>query len=108
PLIETAQSVTVMTAEQIRDQGAEALQDAQNYAAGVRSDDYGLDSRSDNSNVRGSSPTTYLDGLRTNYQNYTTTARTEPYTLERIEVLRGPASMLYGQGRPAGVVYLVS
>jgi len=108
PLIETPQSVTVITADQIRDQGAQGLQEALNYAAGVRSDAYGLDSRSDNFNVRGSSPTTYLDGLRTNYQYYTSTTRTEPYTLERIEVLRGPASMLYGQGSTAGVVNMVS
>lgn len=108
PLIETPQSVTVITADQIRDQGAQGLQDALNYAAGVRSDAYGLDSRSDNFNVRGSSPATYLDGLRTNYQYYTSTTRTEPYTLERIEVLRGPASMLYGQGSTAGVVNMVS
>lgn len=108
PLIETPQSVTVITADQIRDQGAQGLQDALNYAAGVRSDAYGLDSRSDNFNVRGSSPATYLDGLRSHYQYYTSTTRTEPYTLERIEVLRGPASMLYGQGSTAGVVNMVS
>ncbi|WP_397474555.1 TonB-dependent siderophore receptor [Pusillimonas sp.] len=108
PLIETPQSVTVITADQIRDQGAQGLQDALNYAAGVRSDAYGLDSRSDNFAVRGATPTTYLDGLRTNYQYYTSTTRTEPYTLERIEVLRGPSSMLYGQGSTAGVVNMVS
>ena len=73
PLIETPQSVTVITADQIRDQGAQGLQDALNYAAGVRSDAYGLDSRSDNFAVRGATPTTYLDGLRTNYQYYTST-----------------------------------
>lgn len=108
PLIETPQSITVITADQIRDQGAQGIQEALNYAAGVRSDAYGLDSRSDNFTVRGSSPVTYLDGLRTNYNYYTSTTRTEPYTLERIEVLRGPASMLYGQGSTAGVANMVS
>lgn len=108
PLIETPQSVTVITADQIQDQGAQGLQEALNYAAGVRSDAYGQDSRSDNVMVRGSSPITYMDGLRTNYNYYTSTTRTEPYTLERIEVLRGPASMLYGQGSTAGVVNMIS
>ncbi|NYT70463.1 TonB-dependent siderophore receptor [Pusillimonas noertemannii] len=108
PLIETPQSVTVITADQIRDQGAQGLQDALNYAAGVRSDAYGLDSRSDNFMVRGASPSVYLDGLRTNFDYYTSTTRTEPFTLERIEVLRGPASMLYGQGSTAGVVNMVT
>jgi iron complex outermembrane receptor protein len=108
PLIETPQSISVITRDEIRDMGAQGLQEALNYAAGVRSDAYGLDSRSDNFRIRGSSPTVYLDGLRTNYNYYTSTTRAEPYTLERIEVLRGPASMLYGQGSTAGVVNMVT
>src|SRR3546814_10860079 len=40
PLSETPQSVTVVTSEEIQDQGATGLQDALNYAAGVRSDAY--------------------------------------------------------------------
>ncbi|NYT85232.1 TonB-dependent siderophore receptor [Pusillimonas harenae] len=108
PLSETPQSVTVVTSEEIRDQGATGLQDALNYAAGVRSNAYGLDSRSDNFRIRGSEPSVFLDGLRTNYNWYTSTTRAEPYTLERIEVLRGPSSMLYGQGSTAGVVNMVT
>jgi iron complex outermembrane receptor protein len=108
PLIETPQSVTVVTQEQIEDTGAQSLQDALNYAAGVRSEAYGVDSRSDNFRIRGATPTIYLDGLRTNYNYYTSTTRTEPYTLERVEVLRGPSSMLYGQGSTAGVINMVS
>ena len=108
PLHETPQSVTVITSDEIQDQGATNLQDALNYAAGVRSDAYGLDSRADSFRIRGSEPSVFLDGLRTNYNWYTSTTRTEPYTLERIEVLRGPASMLYGQGSTAGVVNMVT
>ncbi len=108
PLIETPQAVTVVTRDEMIDQGAQGLQDALNYAAGVRSDAYGLDSRTDSFRTRGSFPSVYLDGLRQNYNWYTSGIRTEPYTLERIEVLRGPASMLYGQGSTAGVVNMVS
>ncbi|MBA3594254.1 MAG: TonB-dependent siderophore receptor, partial [Polaromonas sp.] len=39
---------------------------------------------------------------------YTSTTRTEPYTLERLEVLRGPSGMLFGAGTAAGVVNMVS
>ena len=56
PLAETPQSVTVVTRDQMVDQGAYNLQDALNYAAGVRSDAYGLDSRTDSVRVRGASP----------------------------------------------------
>ena len=108
PLRETPQSVTVVTRDQIVDQGATNLQDALNYAAGVRSDAYGLDSRTDSLRIRGGYPDEYLDGLRKNFEYYTSNARTEPFTLERIEVLRGPSAMLYGQGSTGGVVNMVS
>jgi iron complex outermembrane receptor protein len=108
PLIETPQAVTVITRDQIVDQGATGVQDALNYAAGVRSNAYGLDSRSDNVRIRGSTPDTYQDGLRRMFDWYTSDTRTEPFTLERIEVLRGPASMLFGQGSTGGVINMVS
>lgn len=108
PLRETPQSVTVITRDLIVDQGASNLQDALNYAAGVRADAYGLDSRTDSVLVRGGYPDEYLDGLRKNFDWYTSNGRTETYTLERIELLRGPAAMLYGQGTTGGVVNMVS
>jgi len=107
-LAETPQSVTVVTRDQIVDQGANNLQDALNYAAGVRSDAYGLDSRSDGVRIRGVAPDEYLDGVRKSLSYYTSSARTDPYTLERIDVLRGAAAMLYGQGGTGGVVNMVS
>lgn len=108
PLLETPQSVTVITRDQITDQGATGLQEALNYAAGVRSDAYGLDSRSDGVRIRGAAPDEYLDGLRKLFGYYTSNARTDPYSLERIEVLRGPSAMLYGQGSTGGVINMVS
>jgi iron complex outermembrane recepter protein len=109
PLNEIPQSITVVTRERIRDLSAQGIQDALNYAAGVRSDAYGLDARTDSVTIRGGYPDEYLDGLRQQLGGYyTSTTRTEPYLLERVEVLRGPASMLFGQGTTAGVVNLVS
>lgn len=108
PISETPQAITVVTRERMVDQGAQNVQDALNYAAGVRSDAYGLDSRGDWTLIRGSSPQEYLDGLRSSFNYYTSSARTDPYMLERIEVLRGPSSMLFGQGSTAGVINLVS
>ncbi|MFS2034382.1 TonB-dependent siderophore receptor [Polaromonas sp. CT11-55] len=107
-LSETPQAVTVVTSQQISDQGANNLQDALGYAAGVRSDAYGLDSRTDSVRVRGSTPDNYLDGLREAYGYYTSRTRADPYTLERLEVLRGPSGMLFGAGTAAGVINMVS
>lgn len=110
PLAETPQSVTVVTRDQLVDQGATNLQDALTYAAGVRSDAYGLDGRADSFMIRGSEPSVYLDGLQQMAVGnwYTSTSRPDPYTLERIEVLRGPSGMLFGAGTAAGVVNMVS
>jgi iron complex outermembrane recepter protein len=109
PLLETPQAISVVTRERMEDQGATSLQDALNYVAGVRSDAYGLDSRSDNVRVRGSYPVEYRDGVRRQIGGYyTSITRVEPYSLERIEVLRGPSAMLYGQGTTAGVINMVS
>lgn len=108
PLAETPQAVSVITRDQIVDQGAANVQDALNYAPGVRPDAYGLDSRTDSVRVRGGYPDEYLDGLRKAFNYYTSNGRTDPYALERIEVLRGPSAMLYGQGTTGGLVNMVS
>src|SRR5687768_6337648 len=86
PISEIPQAITVVTGERMTDQGAANVEDALNYAAGVRSDAYGLDSRTDSVLIRGSAPQEYLDGLRSSFNYYTSTARTDPYMLERIEV----------------------
>ncbi|HWT71789.1 MAG TPA: TonB-dependent siderophore receptor [Oxalicibacterium sp.] len=108
PISDTPQAITVVTRDQIIDQGATTLQDALTYAAGVRSDAYGLDSRTDSALIRGATPDVYIDGLRQANDYYTSASRPDPYTLERIEVLRGPAAMLYGQGSTGGIINLVS
>ncbi|ARN18658.1 TonB-dependent siderophore receptor [Piscinibacter gummiphilus] len=108
PIAETPQSITVITRDQLVDQGVTSVQQALNYAAGVRGDAYGLDSRTDSGRVRGATPDEYLDGLRKSFNWYTSQFRADPYMLERIEVLRGPAAMLYGQGSTGGVINLVS
>lgn len=106
PLSETPQAITVVPREQIVDQGSQNIQDTMNYAAGVRPNAYGVDNRGDYVRIRGVEPVQYLDGLR-QYFSYNN-PRTEVYGMERVEVLRGPSSMLYGQGSTGGIVNLVS
>lgn len=107
PLHETPQSISVITRERMEDQGVQSVQDALRYSAGVRSDAYGYDNRGDWALVRGTSFVQYQDGLRMLFGNYNN-IRPDPYTLERVEVVRGPASVLYGQGGFGGLVNLVS
>lgn len=108
PIREVPQSISVVGTEQVRDQGAQSLGEAVRYIPGVVGDGFGFDSRGDYVLLRGIPASYYLDGLRTSYGYYANTAGFEPYALERIEVLRGPASTLYGQGSSGGIINGVS
>ena len=48
------------------------------------------------------------DALLTLARDAGLTVREEPYAFERVEVLKGPSSTLYGQSGPSGVVNLIS
>jgi iron complex outermembrane receptor protein len=105
PLIETPQAISVITRDQMEAQGALTLRETTNYTAGVVSSYF--DSRVDSFKVRGGDAVQYLDGLQRTYGTYNST-KVEPYLLERVELLRGPSSVLYGQGGIGGVLNLVS
>lgn len=106
PLNETPQAITVITADWMEMQNIQNVEDALRYAAGVKTSPYGNDPRNDTFFIRGFNQTTsglYRDGLATpngQYGNW----RSEPFALERVEVLRGPSSMLYGANSPGGLV----
>ncbi|WCM94338.1 TonB-dependent siderophore receptor [Acidovorax sp. NCPPB 2350] len=111
PIIETPQSLSVVTADRIEAMGALNLKDALSYTPGVGIAPYGADSRYDWITVRGFdaySPGFYLDGLPLRNNGNFGVWKTDNYGAERIELLRGPASVLYGQGNPGGVVNVVS
>lgn len=108
PLNEIPQSISVVGAEQIRDQGAQSIQDTLRYVPGVVADAYGYDSRTDSVLIRGTEAAGFLDGLRRTFSYYSFNYRIEPYFMERVEVLRGPASVLYGQAPVGGIINSVS
>ncbi len=101
------QAVSVIDAGLARARGADTLQDALRYTAGVTAEPYGLDPRADGFFVRGLDAQQTQDGFRRLY-NYSPVPRLDVYAIDRIEVLRGPASVLYGQGTTGGLVNAVS
>lgn len=110
PLVETPQSITVIGQQQIRDQNAQTLTQATQYVAGAYAGTFGADSRIDYLTLRGfvvSDYGIYRDGLQLlNYGfGY---FKIDTFGLERIEILRGPASVLFGAGSPGGIVNTVS
>lgn len=100
-------SVSIITQDFFTATGVKTLQDAFQYSAGVNGGPYGIDSRGDWATIRGVSPTLYLDGMRKSLGSYNNT-RQDPYTLERLEILKGPASVGYGQASTGGIINMVS
>lgn len=107
PLLELPQAISVVTEQELTDRGVQTLQEAMRYVPGVTADSYGLDNRGDWLFIRGAEHTEYLDGLRVFSQGFNI-PRPDPYTLEQIDVVRGPASVLYGSGTPGGLVNMRS
>lgn len=109
PVIEVPQSISVVTADQIRQQGAQTVSEALRYTPGVDSEAFGYDARFNHLTIRGFQVDKYqyVDGLKFPAGNYAI-PRIEPYGLERVEVLRGPTSGLYGQNVPGGLINLIS
>lgn len=105
-LHETPQSVSVVPRDVLEDSGATRLQDALDYAGGVgRANNFGGQGLT-TFTVRGfTTGEFYRNGFPINrgYPN-----APDANTIERVEVLRGPASTLYGRGDPGGTFNVVS
>ncbi|HET9679542.1 MAG TPA: TonB-dependent siderophore receptor, partial [Gammaproteobacteria bacterium] len=107
PIMELARSVSIETQQDMQDKGALFLSAAYTYTAGVYGDTYGHDTRGDWLKVRGLEVPVYRDSLQSLF-GYYNNARPHVYTLAQVEILKGPASVLYGRGSPGGLVNLVS
>ncbi|WP_348765923.1 TonB-dependent siderophore receptor [uncultured Salinisphaera sp.] len=111
PLIESPQSVSVIGREQIEDRGADTLAEAVEYAPGVNTANSVNNDVIDSNGIQirgfSAADATYRDGTRL-FAGLPYDAPIEAYGVERIEVLRGPASVLYGQGQPGGIINLVT
>lgn len=107
PVLETQRSVSVVTRDEMKDRGAQNLGQALSTTAGLVGEPYGVDPRFDSPVLRGfdMGNAQYLNGLR--LMRSMGAPSYELYGLERVEVLKGPASSLYGSGTPAGVVNMV-
>jgi iron complex outermembrane receptor protein len=108
PLTETPQSVSVVTRDQMDAQAAQTIDAAIRYVPGVTTQDN--DIRFDQITSRGFdlSDDSYLDGMRLMRTTWYATPRIDPYFLDRIDVVRGPVSVLYGQASPGGALLMTS
>ena len=110
PIKEVPQSLSVVGADFIKETGATTLTDAIAYTPGL-SLPWGDDDRYDWVSLRGFdvyTPGFNLDGmLLLNIGGYAVPRR-EAYGTERVEILRGPSSALYGLSQPGGIVNVIS
>lgn len=112
-VLETSQSVSVVTRQQMDDQGSQTVAQAMRYTPGVLTNPYGATHRYDYVALRGfndgSVDNIYLDGLKSMGDSGTySTMQVDPYFLERVDILKGPSSVLYGRSSPGGLVALTS
>ncbi|SOD95955.1 TonB-dependent siderophore receptor [Caenispirillum bisanense] len=107
PVIKTPQSVSTVAREELRARDVKTVAEAVRYSPGVVVDGYGVDPRGfDSIAIRGfASATTgsFRDGLRMD-GNFFAAYTSEPYGLERVDIMRGPSGAVYGQAEAGGVV----
>ncbi|MCQ4273081.1 TonB-dependent siderophore receptor [Pseudomonas kuykendallii] len=106
PLIRTPQAISVVTRDQMDDQAVTNVAQALRYTSGVFTEYRGSSHRVDEVFARGFGYLpTYLDGLSFGGESY---SQIDPWMLERVELIHGPASVLYGQATPGGLLNMVS
>lgn len=111
PLVETPYSVSVVTRQQIEAQQPKTIAQALRYTPGINTELAGPQFVTDQMTIRGFQQGTgrmLRDGTRTFLPNFLGWDAPEPYGLERIEVLRGASSVLYGAADPGGQINLIS
>ena len=112
PIEKNPQSVSVVTRQEMDIRQPNSVKEALGYTPGVMSGTRGSSNTYDQVIIRGFSSSgqnqnNYLDGLKLQ-GNFYNDAVIDPYMLERVEVLRGPTSVLYGKSNPGGIITMVS
>ncbi|WP_394206977.1 TonB-dependent siderophore receptor [Pseudomonas putida] len=104
-ILNTPASVSVVTNKEMQQRSVSTTEEALQYTPGVVSDFYGSDDRNDYFQIRGFQATTYRDGLTLSSMRG---VREDPFAYERIEILRGANSTLFGPADPGGSVNFVT
>jgi iron complex outermembrane receptor protein len=112
PIVKVPQAISVVTRDQMDVQNVQSVAQALRYTSGINPEQRGTNTDSlEYLYARGFLVDEFWNGLRTpgpaGGYGFNVTSF-DPYMFERIELLHGPASVLYGQGSPGGTVELVS
>lgn len=108
-LVKTPQSISVVTRDQMNALDVTSVSEALRYSAGAFTEYRGSSNRNDEVFVRGFSYVPkFLDGLSYGATASSQTGTVDPWLLERVELVRGPASVLFGQVNPGGLISMTS
>jgi iron complex outermembrane recepter protein len=110
PFLQTPQSISSVTEQQLKDRNPQTLLDTVAYTPGTRIGGYGFDPRFDAFFVRGFD-VTYTGVFRDNLRQPgagSSLFKNEPYGLEGVSILRGPSSALYGASGAGGLYNLIT
>ena len=103
-------SVSVVTQDSLAQRRPQSLEQAISYVPGVVASPWGADGRFAQFLIRGfdiGSYGVFRDGLPQKVIGFSG-FNMEPYMLERIDVLKGPNAVLYGETDPGGIVDAVT
>jgi len=106
-LVEMPQSVSVVSRDMIDLLNWTSLNESVRYSAGATGEAFGPDERYDWLQVRGFDPVQFIDGVQAPIGSVNNTG-TDLYGSEAVEILKGPAAVLYGQSPPGGIVNMIS
>lgn len=104
-ILDTPASVSVITEKDITLRDASTTEEVLQYTPGTVTEYYSSDDRNEYFKIRGFQATTYRDGLTLGSMRG---VREDPYAFERIEVIRGANSTLFGPADPGGSVNFVT
>ena len=108
PLIVTPQTITVIDNEELTRRNVLSINQAMGYVAGVAANQRGgMVTRYDQLILRGFSPGVFLDGMRLLAGPYSM-PQIDFNRVDHIDVVKGPASVLYGNSTPGGLINLTS
>lgn len=107
PIVEMPLNVQVVTRQLIDDQGARSLLDALRYTSGMSGDSLSFDvgnlnSSGSGSTIRGFIPTLILQN------GFRRTGTLTVENVERVEIVKGPASVFFGQAAPGGLINVIT
>jgi len=112
PVIEAPQAISIISRDQMEMRGVQSMTEALRYVPGTVVDNYGYEPRGyEYVILRGFDALytgNYRDGLNQATGLYFASFVTEPYGVDGIEVIRGPASALFGQSDAGGIVNRLS